>query len=70
MEEHVRKDRSGWTLEKFDNFEDAEKDTRAKWHAASSEERFQAASIIKEIVYGKSAANARIQRVLTLVSQP
>ena len=70
MSSPVQTNRTGWTLEKVDSFEEAEKKTRAYWHAATSEERFEAAAKIKEIVYGKSAATTRLQRVLTLLSRP
>ena len=69
MKTPARKDRSHWTIETL-SFEEAEASTRALWHAASSEERFEAAAKIKEIAYGKSAATTRLQRVLTLLPGP
>ncbi len=62
-------DRSHWTLEVVDSFEEAEAKARADWHAATSDERFSAAAQIKEIVYGKSAATARLQRVLEVLPE-
>jgi hypothetical protein len=67
MKSAVKKNRSHWTLEKITSFEEAETKTRTYWHAATSKERFEAAAQIKEIVYGKSAATARLQRVLTIL---
>ncbi len=69
MEKPAKKERSDWTLETL-SFEEAEAQTRAYWHAASSEERFAAAAKIKQLVYGKSATIARLQRVLTVVPGP
>ena len=66
----TKQDRSHWTLEVANSFEEAESKTRAHWHAASSNERFEAAAKIKEIVYGKSSTTARLQRVLTLLTGP
>ena len=61
-----KKARAGWTLEVVDSFEEAERRTRAHWHAASSEERFAAAAQLRQMVYGQ-AATARLQRFLELV---
>jgi hypothetical protein len=61
--------RAGWTMEKVQSFEEAEASTRAMWHAATPEERFEAAAQIRYIVYGKAAATARLQRVLEVVSE-
>ena len=69
MENPSKKDRSHWTIETM-SFEEAEEQTRDYWHNATSEERFEAAAKIKEIVYGKSAATTRLQRVLTLLPGP
>lgn len=61
--------RAGWTLEVVQSFEEAEASERARWHAATPEERFEAAAQIRYIVYGKAAATARLQRVLEVVSE-
>ena len=60
--------RAGWTLEVVQSFEEAEVQTRAYWHATTPEERFKAAAQIRHVVYGK-AADARVQRVLEVVSE-
>ncbi|MCW1884601.1 hypothetical protein OKA04_07640 [Luteolibacter flavescens] len=60
--------REGWTLEVVQSFDEAEASERARWHAATPEERFEAAAQIRYIVYGKAAATARLQRVLEVVS--
>ena len=59
-----------WKLERVDSFEAAEAQTRAYWHAATSEDRFQAAAQIRYIVYGQAKATARLHRVLEIVSGP
>ena len=56
-------------MEKVQSFDEAETSTRAMWHAATPEERFEAAAQIRYIVYGKAAATARLQRVLEVVSE-
>ncbi|WP_367875185.1 hypothetical protein [Luteolibacter sp. Populi] len=61
--------RKDWTIQTAHSFEEAEAQTRAHWHAATSEERFEAAAQIRYIVYGKAAATSRLQRVLEVVSQ-
>jgi hypothetical protein len=61
--------RAGWTLEVVQSFEEAEASERARWHAATPEERFEAAAQIRYIVYGKAAATAGLQRVLEVVSE-
>ena len=57
-----------WRLEAVDSFAEAEAQTGAHWHAATSAERFEAAARVRYIVYGKAAATARLQRVLEVVS--
>ncbi len=62
--------RSTWKLETVNSFAEAEAQTRAQWHKATSAERFEAAAQIRYIVYGKAAATARLQRVLEVLPGP
>ncbi|MEZ5384091.1 MAG: hypothetical protein R3F13_01110 [Prosthecobacter sp.] len=62
--------RATWALEKVDSFAEAEAQTRAYWHAATSAERLNALAQLRYIVYGKAAATARLQRVLEVVPGP
>jgi len=64
----ARKRSATWKLETVGSFAEAEAQTRAFWHAATSARRFEAAAQIRYIVYGKAAATARLQRVLEVVS--
>lgn len=70
--EQVRAERrrATWTLEKVNSFAEAEAQTRAYWHAATLAERLNALAQLREVVCGKAAANARVERVLELVPQP
>ena len=67
---HTHCDRSNWSIEVVQSFEEAEEKTRKFWHSATSAERFEAAAQIKEIVYGKPATTARLQRFLEVVFSP
>ncbi|MEK6231068.1 MAG: hypothetical protein N2A42_04395 [Luteolibacter sp.] len=59
--------RAEWKLVVVDSFEEAEKETRAYWHAATPAERLNAAEKLREPFYGKDQVGGRLQRFLEVV---
>lgn len=62
--------RSHWKLEVANSFEEAEQQTRAYWHNATSAERLNALEALREPFYGPDQTSRRLQRFLELVPLP
>jgi hypothetical protein len=56
------------TIDVVTDFAAAVAITRAEWHKATPAQRFDALARLRYIAYGKTAATARLQRLLEVVS--
>lgn len=58
-------------VKSFESFEDAEKDSKAAWHAMTPLERLEALELMRQIAYGYSDETSEgVQRILTVVENP
>ena len=59
--------RAGWKIVVAENFDEAEAQPRAYWHAATPAERLNALEKLREPFYGKDQIGGRLQRFLEVV---